>query len=113
MITYDGRWLKCYEGGLTLGQWAFCLFIGAGVIVWQQLINKIAVWASINSTPGGSHEGGLLKFKSGSGSGHITPPKGATANATRSASFKRQQTSIQERRSARVSAHGARSVSLK
>jgi len=92
---FGGRWLKCYEGGLTLMQWLFCLLVGAGVLAWQQVINlAVHSVSGINETPGGSHQGGLLKFSSSFGSGHISLPKGATATASRTKSFKRAETAI-------------------
>jgi len=86
---YGGRWLKCYEGGLSLNQWLFCLAVGAGVLAWQQVINLVADSVShINETPGSSHQGGLLKFSSASGSGHISLPRGSTEASSRKKAFK-------------------------
>jgi len=90
---FGGRWLKCYEGGLTFNQWLFCLFVGAGVLGWQQVINCAVYSVShINDTPGESHQGGLLKFSTALGSGHISLPKGATASSSRANALKHAAT---------------------
>jgi len=69
---FGGRWIKCYVGGLTLGEWTFCLLCGLAVLVWQFVVNAVArLLMRITSTQGASHESGLLKFKSGTGNGMI------------------------------------------
>jgi len=93
-VQFGGRWLKCYEGGLTFYQWLFCLAVGAGVLGWQQAINlAVNSLGEYGATDGGTNESGLLKFNSASGSGKISLPKGSSSSSSRVQSFKRAKTS--------------------
>ena len=58
-------------GGLDLHEWAFCMLCGVAVLGWQQLVNMASRLIKRIQTGGGSHESGLLKFKSGTGNGMI------------------------------------------
>lgn len=42
MVQFFGSFMSCYNGGLTLEHWIICLAIGAGELVWGQVINLFA-----------------------------------------------------------------------
>ncbi|KAL3898669.1 MAG: hypothetical protein SGPRY_012794, partial [Prymnesium sp.] len=90
-----GRWLKCYKDGLTPGQWAFCFVLGLGVLVWQQVINYVAKSFSIAHQDKAKcrRNGGLLKFSSNTGSGHINIPR-RSASAQLRRNLERASTSL-------------------
>jgi len=92
-VQFGGRWVACHPGGLTLGQWAFCLACGGATLLWQLLVNAAArAVRRIASTGGRANESGLLKFRSGWGNGRIR------LHGTARAAEARQQRRVDEGR---------------
>jgi magnesium-transporting ATPase (P-type) len=76
VTQFGGRWIKCYEGGLTVQEWLFCIVIGVGSLAWQILINVVSNHLGrTDSTHGGKNESGCLRFSTSTGTGRITYPK--------------------------------------
>jgi len=71
-VQYGGRALGVYIGGLDAHEWAFCLGVGAGGLLWQQVLN-IAAICTAPSKKGGrklTKFGGATKFETAAGNGY-------------------------------------------
>jgi len=42
MVQFGGPALACHEDGLDGREWGWCLLLGAGSLVWQQVVNVAA-----------------------------------------------------------------------
>ena len=78
VAQYGGFFFRCYVGGMTGGQWAFCVLSALSVLAWQQFVNFIAyIFGEIDApSPYAPGEAGMFKFKSCFGNGNVTyaPP---------------------------------------
>lgn len=64
-VELGGRYIGCYDDGLTAGQWLVCLGLGAGGLVWHQVINVIAIYGTDVHYFFTNSLGGVLKFGPG------------------------------------------------